>query len=88
MNITIYTFKEPDEFGGQWGATTSDKPFELISGFDDSELGAVKEFCTALIGFIEVCIEDTHESKAKKSIFTFISWLKSKWNDFTCLAGW
>lgn len=86
MNINIYTFKEPEDMGGQWGATTSDKPFELISGFDDSELGAVKEFCTALIGAIEVCIED--EPKTKTSFFAFAVWLKSKWNNFTYLAGW
>jgi len=85
MNINIYTFKEPEDMGGQWGATTSDKPFELISGFNDSELGAVKEFCTALIGAIEVEEED---QETKISIFTFASWIKSKWNDFTYLVGW
>ena len=58
MNINIYTFKEPEDMGGQWGATTSDKPFESISGFSDSELGAVREFCVALIGAIDVGIED------------------------------
>jgi len=59
MNINIYTFKEPEEHGGQWGATTADKPFDGISGFDDTELGAIQEFCSALIGAIEIEMEDS-----------------------------
>lgn len=59
MNINIYTFKEPEEYGGQWGATTTEKPFDGISAFDDTELGAVKEFCVALIDAIEVEMESS-----------------------------
>ena len=60
--INVYTFKEPDNHRakGQWGASASSKPFEMISGFGDTELEALKEFCIALEGAIEVMIEDTN----------------------------
>lgn len=61
MKITIRTFKEPMDFGEHWVATTSTKPFNGISGFDTSEPGAIKEFCTALIGAIEIEQEDANK---------------------------
>jgi len=54
--FNIYIWKEPD---GEFGATTADKPFDGISGFGDTKLEALKEFLTAMIGAIEVEIEDT-----------------------------
>ena len=78
MNINIYTFKEPEDMGGQWGATTSDKPFEGISGFSDSELGAVKEFCVALIVAIEVEIEGVEP----------LWCIANLWSWFTYKVGW
>ena len=56
--INVYIWKEPD---GTFGATTADKPFDLISGFGDTKLEALKEFCIALLGAIEVEIEDKGE---------------------------
>ena len=53
MNICFW--KEPD---GEIGVTTTNKPFYGISGFGDTELEALKEFCIAMIGAIDVCIED------------------------------
>ena len=53
--INIYFWKEPD---GEIGVTTADKPFDGISAFGDTKLEALKEFCVAMIGAIDVCIED------------------------------
>ena len=53
--FNIYIWKEPD---GEFGATTADKPFDGISGFGDTKLEALKEFLTAMLGAVEVVIED------------------------------
>ena len=53
--FNIYFWKEPD---GECGAATYDKPFDGISAFGDTKLEALKEFCTAMIGAIEIAIED------------------------------
>jgi len=61
--MEIYTWKEPDEDGGEWGASTMKMGFENISGFSKTELGAVKEFFTAMIAVIEIMEEDTDLNK-------------------------
>jgi len=53
--FNIFFFKEPD---GEFRACTYDKPFDGISAFGDTKLEALKEFCTAMVGAIEVVEED------------------------------
>ena len=56
--FNIYIWKEHE---GEFGATTADKPFDGISGFGDTKLEALKEFLTAMLGAVEVVIEDSGE---------------------------
>ena len=55
--FNIFFFKEPD---GEFRACTYDKPFDGISAFGDTKLEALKEFCTAMVGAIEVVEEDAN----------------------------
>lgn len=55
MNFSVYTWKEE---GDGYGASIESGRFSGISGFGDTELEALKEFFTAMIGAIEVEIED------------------------------
>ena len=65
--INIHIWKEPDN---TFGATTADPPFNHISGFGDTKLEALKEFCIAMLGAIEVVIEDKESNdKEIKKVF-------------------
>ena len=55
--FNIFFWEEPTD--GEFGACTYDKPFDGISAFGDTKLEALKEFCVAMVGAIEVVIEDT-----------------------------
>ena len=58
--LEIYFWKEPEEYGGEWGASTAEEPFNNISGLAGTKLEALKEFCVALIAAIEIEIEDSN----------------------------
>ena len=56
MYISIKTFKSEDGYGAM--VETGPYAFTALSAFGDTELEAIKEFCVALIGAIEVEMED------------------------------
>ena len=59
MNLDIYTWEEPDDHGSMFGASTTEEPFAKITGFGDTELEALKQFCIAMVGAIQIEIEDS-----------------------------